>query len=193
MRPLSRLFKSVGLATAAVCLAVGVSTPSASGAAAPEASTLTVFSHTQVYKADQYFIPPFAPVVNWVSPVNWSAGRARLQLDVLSKPSSKLVLAQVCFWQHVGAVKFKYETCAKPVRVTDEGSWSVDLGIPNTWWQKNGFYPWTQPPSVVRILLKNPTDNTMMNNKRCKPVCYRGADLASHVPITMRATLTFTR
>lgn len=197
MRTFQRVFTAVGMTALAITATLGgaAAAPASATTTGAEAAggTLTVFSATQLYRADQYYAPAFSSLQNYVSPVNWSAGRAKLQLQILSKPSSRAMLAQVCFWQHAGGVKFKYETCAKPQRITDEGSWTVDLGTPASWWDKNGFYPWNNPPSVVRILLKDAASPTVMNSKNCKPVCYRGSDLAQHVPVNIKATLTITR
>ena len=46
------------------------------------------------------------------------------KLTVKSKPSSKPVLAQICMWRN----HYSQETCAKPLRVVNEGSWTVNLG-----------------------------------------------------------------
>lgn len=196
MRTFQRVFTAVGLAAIVVTGVVAGGSASAAPAPTPQpeaAQTLTVFNATQLYEHNKYFAPPFTSLQNWVAPVNYSAGRARLQLQILSKPSSRPMLAQVCFWQHADGVKFKYETCAKSVLITDETSMTVDLGVPTSWWKKNGVYPYTRPPSLVRILLKDPATSMMMNDDRCGRVCYRGNDLHQHVPVNIRATLTITR
>jgi len=157
----------------------------------PVSGAVTVFAgHTQNSGPGEYFEPNLASLSNWGA---LATGNAILNVDVLSKPSSKPINFQVCFW-YLPTGKFTGnfgETCGKQTTFTGESSFSINLGRPDSWWSKNGPFQWNKGPTVVRIMLKDPTTKKLMMSSRCGSACYSGGDLAAHVPIRLRATLTF--
>jgi len=157
----------------------------------PVSGAVTVFSnYTQNAGPGVYFEPNLASLSNWGA---LATGDAILNVDVLSKPSSKPIKFQVCFW-YLPTGKFTGnfgETCGKQTTFTGESSFSINLGRPDSWWSKNGSFQWNKGPTVVRIMLKDPTTKKLMMSSRCGSACYKGGDLAAHVPIKLRATLTF--
>ena len=84
------------------------------------------------------------------------------------------------------------ETCSSEsqTRITDETTVTVDLGVPTSWWKLGGTFPWSSGPTVVRIMIKDEVSKRLMMSSSCGAYCYPGTDLNSHVPITLRGTLT---
>lgn len=149
----------------------------------------TLFDQPLVHQATGLAVAD-AQLADWTSPVDYSLGRAYMRVEVTSKPSSLGVFAQMCMWRHDGAVKFKYETCAKGVTFTQPGVHYLDLGTPTTWFKKNGVWDFSKQPDLVRFVMKPDHDrNQTLLSTRCAPVCYRGSDLHLHVPIAFRASV----
>ena len=142
----------------------------------------TLFDFTGTQTASSYWQPnPNQP--NYKSP-NYAGGKVYVQVKVLEKPSSKSMQAQLCMWRH-GTTKFQYETCAPANRITfqNEGTYYAELGAPQSWWKKAGGWDWSKPASVIRLMLKDPATGKLFLSSRCGAGCYRGGDLAEHVPV----------
>lgn len=195
----SRTLTRTLVAVAAMASAITVSSSSVSVAEAPDTSSDTaaaaaapqrvLFSYTGVQSFAQYWEPRPAQPSSYTSPVNYAGGHFYLKLDVLSKPSNKAMIPQVCMWRH-GAKKFQYETCSSTkMSFTSKGTYWIDLGAPAGWWKKAGGYDWSKQASVMRIMLKDPATKKLFLSSKCGAACYRGGDLAQHVPVQMRAEL----
>ena len=149
-----------------------------------------VFSHSGAQTASSYFEPVAQQPADYTSP-NLAQGRAYVRIQVTSKPSHKPMQPMVCFWRHGPVKRFQFETCASTSGFTfsERGTYWLDLGAPASWWKLNGVYDWSQPASVVRIMLKDPATGSLLLSSKCGAACYRGDDLADHVPVQMTAEL----
>ena len=155
-------------------------TPAAAG------RTVTIFSGTSTSGATTYWDVGHKGPNNLVSPVNYVGGNATLRLNVLSKPSTKALLVQVCMWRN----NYQQETCSPAGTITRTGTYNFNLGRPAGWWKK-GTFSWATPYQYSRLMVKDPASKRLMMSRNCGAACYRGNDLGQHVPIRMSGTLTF--
>ncbi len=153
-------------------------------------------NHDQAPASNEYYDPPWVDQGNWRSP-DLIIGEARLELEVLSKPTSHPVEIQVCAWRFLNGVNWSggfQETCSPQYPFTDEmGPTTVDLGSPLDWWVLNGQpFPWDIGPDVLRIMIKDSATQTLMMTDFCGGACWGGSgSVEVHLPIRMRTTLTF--
>ena len=149
------------------------------------------------------------PNANWPSggsmksPVNYADGRAYMRLEILSKPTSINMAAQVCFWFQYDGKSFanKYEeTCSSPstlMQFTDEGLYYFEIRSPSTWWSQNGSnnktgqFDWGKKPHVARIMFKDLKTGTLFFEKSCGSACWSGGDARDHTPVKFNAELIF--
>ena len=176
-------------ATTAPPTTVPATTPPATTAppapSAAAATQLMLFDHLATQTPDAYWEPVANQPADYTAPVNLAGGNAYLKLDMVSKPSDKLMHPQVCFWTHAESRKFKFETCSetKAISVTAEGTYWANLGPVASWWKMNGVYDWAQPSSVVRIMFKDPATGQLFMGTKCGAACYPGDDLLDHIPL----------
>jgi len=163
----------------------------------PAGNAVTIWSPTtQNAGPGDYFQPNFNDQGNWRSP-NIVAKKVLLQLEIVNKPTSKAIEIQVCAWRWKNGRNFSGgfdETCSKRFGYTDEiGKHTLDLGSPNDWWVKGGgTFPWDKGPDVMRLMIKDTATQSLMMSSRCGSACYSGSgSLAPHVPIRLRASMTF--
>lgn len=153
-------------------------------------------THTESAGPGHYFQPPFNDQGNWLGP-NVTTGDAILTLEITDKPTSQAIDIQVCAWNFLNGRDFAdgvHETCSSKTRFTDEtvGPVIINLGAPAGWWKHADFFPWTEGPDLMRIIIKDAATQTLMMATICGESCYAGAgSVDSHVPITMTASLTF--
>ncbi len=163
----------------------------------PAGKAVTIWSPTtQSAGPGDYFQPNFNDQGNWRSP-NIVAKKVLLQLEILNKPTSLPIEIQVCAWRWKNGRNFSGgfdETCSKRFGYTDEiGKHTLDLGSPNDWWVKGGgTFPWDKGPDVMRLMIKDTATQSLMMSSRCGSACWKGSgSLAPHVPIRIRASMTF--
>jgi len=149
------------------------------------------------------------PNANWPKsgsmkgPVNYADGRAYFRLEILSKPTSINMAAQVCLWFQYDGRSFgnKYEeTCSSPstlMQFTDEGLYYFEIRSPSTWWSqdgsnnKTGQFDWGKKPHVARIMFKDLKTGTLFFEKSCGSACWSGGDARDHTPVKFNAELIF--
>jgi hypothetical protein len=120
---------------------------------------------------------------NWTSPINYAGGRVYTRFQVVSKPSSKPLDVQICAWRN----NFTIETCSyTKFRFSDEGTFYINFGAPNSWWKKNGNWSWATPFSPVRWMVKDPNTGKLMQTSSCGGACSTSAAVAGHNPMTFR-------
>jgi hypothetical protein len=176
------LISAAIVALAATGVTAGLTAGTASGAGT---SQFTLFDATGINTARSYYQPAFSSPANWTTPINYSGGTAYWRLQVVDKPSSLAMKAQVCMWR----VNFTVETCsALGTTITDEGTYWYNLGSPGSWWKKNNNWAMT-PPDNIRIMLKDNISGLQLQSSACGNYCYPRTDLALHVPITMNSQL----
>lgn len=146
----------------------------------------TLFNQSLTHTATSLGTPAFSGPANWSSPTNYAGGRVYLRLQVTSKPSTKAVFSQVCMWRN----NFAVETCAAGPVFTRTGTYYLDLGVLGTWYKRNGVWDYTVPPEVVMVMMKDNADRSqLLMSRHCGAFCYKGSDLASHVPIGYQASV----
>ncbi|MEL6893114.1 MAG: thrombospondin type 3 repeat-containing protein [Actinomycetota bacterium] len=182
-----RLAAMLGLILALTAAITPVGSAAASSA---DGGTLVVFSATGVQRSDSYFEPSatMPSSGSFEEPADYIRGTAYLRLDIRSKPSSKVIHAQPCFWRH-DPVRFHQETCGGRFALTDEGEYWIDLGRPDRWFNLRDF-GWDTPFDVARVMLKDDEQNLLLDT-RCGEACYPFDDLSDHVPIRFAADLVF--
>jgi len=149
------------------------------------------------------------PKLTWPSsgsmkgPVNYADGRAYFRMEIVSKPTSINMAAQVCLWFQYDGRSFgnKYEeTCSSPstlMQFTDEGLYYFEIRSPSTWWSQNGSsnktgkFDWGKKPHVVRIMFKDLKTGTLFFEKSCGSACWSGGDARDHTPVRFHAELIF--
>lgn len=172
----------LALATAAGSLASSVTPASAS------ATQFTLFDEHLVHTAEALGNPTLSSPTNWVSPVNYAQGRGFLRLEITSKPSLKPTRVQMCMWR----ARMSIETCTPGLVLSTTGVYWIDLQRPAGWWKKNANWDFNIQPEVARIMFKDAADlDQLLMSKRCGAYCYKGPDLAQHVPIGYRASVVF--
>lgn len=166
-------------------------TSSADVEAAP--SQITVFKHTGSQTPSQYFDPTLNQPTSYTSPADYANGRVFVKLDVLSKPSNRSIIPQLCFWRHTDTQKFKFETCAitRKFAFDSKGTVWIDAGRPADWYKKGGSWDWSKQASLGRIMLKDEATGKLLLTSRCGAACYRGDDITDHVPVKMTAEVIF--
>lgn len=154
---------------------------------------ITIWNHTGVHDRDTYWEPKLDQPASYTGSPDYANGTAYLKLQVLSKPSNKLMIPSVCFWRHGAQKRFQFETCARTRddAFTSTGTYWIELGTPKTWWKKNGVFDWSKPVSVGRIMLKDPATGSLFLSSKCGQACYQGNDLGRHVPLRMASQLVF--
>jgi poly(3-hydroxybutyrate) depolymerase len=119
---------------------------------------------------------PAAPA-DWARPVDYAGGRARLRLEVRSKPNPHAkTLYLVCFIQR------QDYTCSPYVRFRAPGvyTWEVPLA---SFWQSKKKYDFSRKPAEVHLIVK---DANQVNLDRGNP--FAGApDLSLYLPLDVRA------
>ena len=167
---------------------------------APASGSVVIWNQTMNSGPDVYWEPNWNDVGNFRSP-NLIAGDAVLEVEILSKPTSREVILQVCAWRWLNGHSFSggfEETCTsqnlQTMRFTDEtGKVTINLGSPDGWWVKGGGkFPWDKGPDVMRILIKDAATKSLLIDSRCGSACYTGpGNAADHTPIQIRSKLTF--
>jgi hypothetical protein len=173
-----------GLLALATTMAVAVGLVTTPALSSPS-TQFTLFDATLTHRRDAYWQPTTTAPTNWVTPINYVNGIPYLRVQVIDKPSSLRVQANVCFWRS----QYTVETCATKFFFSNEGTYWVKLQSPSAWWKKNGVFDWTVPFDVSRIMLKNASTGKLLMDRRCGASCYTGSDLAQHVPITLSAEM----
>ncbi|MFK8025105.1 MAG: fibronectin type III domain-containing protein [Ilumatobacter sp.] len=184
----------------AACIAVAALAAPAVSTTGPiqaaGADQISVWDTTLSQTYDSYWEPALNQPADYTGPRDYASGTAYIKIDVLEKPSDLAMIPLICFWTHTAAQKFKYETCARKGvdRIfTDEGTYYFDLKAPESWWQKNGVFDWSTPPTLGRIMLKKAYSETteLMLGKLCGSFCYKGDDLEDHIPVRIASELIF--
>jgi len=162
----------------------------------PTGAVVIFGPHTQEVGPEQYFTPP-EMITTGDALAAKTAGIAMLELAVLSKPSDLLVDYQVCFWNVHDPFWLSFdETCSAALTADDEFSSVVfNLATPDSWWTLDGMpFPWAEfgdGLDIARVMVKDNATQKLLLSINCGSSCYEGTDLADHVPIEIRATLTF--
>jgi hypothetical protein len=106
-------------------------------------------------KAFSYFPIPDGAPANWKGLPNFFAGTVKLRIEVISKPSNRLVNYQMCVWQ-----KGQHSCCgAKSFSNTGVYEWQESFA---SFWNGNAI-DWTQPLAKTMLVIKdkdgNPVDD----------------------------------
>ncbi len=155
------------------------------GSSAAVVDQFTFFDSSSLsHTASKYLQPTTSGPSNWVSPTNYAAGRMYLRLEVVSRPSTKPLDVQICVWRN----SYVQESCSPTARLANAGGvqW-IDLGSPANWWKKNGTWSWTTAFSPTRLMIKDVASGKLLMTSNCGASCYTGSDIASHVPINVKA------
>ena len=121
---------------------------------------------------------------NWESPVNYVDGHLYMRLEVLEKPSDKLVAAQLCMWQD----GFSLESCSSPcMTYSTTGVYYVDLSTPSGWWRSRPL-DYTRTFQQIALMYKDGSCGAnLIRVGACGSHCYTGSDIDEHVPIRYHA------
>ena len=178
--------RRVGLAVLIASLAVALLPPRALG------DEVVVFDEVMTWRHEDpaSFEGRARGPGNWVTPVNYRDGRLMFRLEVSSKPSDRPMYAQVC----LGQQGWQIESCSGRFdpQFATPGVYTTDLGAPSSWWS-HGAVDWTNlgASTFPSFSLSDPLSDRLMQSQGCGAYCWDPAfgNIASHMPITVRATL----
>jgi hypothetical protein len=125
---------------------------------------------------------------DWTSPANYYEGTIYMRIDVQSKPSLRLVAAQLCAWQDV----FSKEGCCDAAMFRGTGVAYFKATRRPADFSKivGGGLDWTREFYRVKFMLKDGSKSgPLLATSRCGQACYPGDDIDLHVPITHHATV----
>jgi hypothetical protein len=177
----------IGAAVAVLVLsgaiALGTATSGTAGAATTQ---FTFFNQNVTHTSTSYAAPAISAETpaNWVSPINYAAGRMYLRFEVLSKPTNKTLQVQMCLWRS----NYTIETCSGTTDFSGTGVHWIDLGRPNDWWKKNGNWSWTIPFSPVRLMIKDKATGKLFLTNSCGAYCSTETAVAGHLPLSIHAS-----
>lgn len=186
-RSIRRLLLPLALAAGVVASPLG-----AAPSAGAQVNQIMIWNATDSQESGAYWEPPLNQPANYLTPIDYANGRAHIKIRVDAKPSTRSMKAIICFWRH-GTSRFQFETCKAGPTFTKTGTYYADLGVPMSWWDKNGYYDWRKPASVGRIMLVDPATGKILMNNLCGNTCYKGVDISAHIPVKMTSQLVFVK
>jgi hypothetical protein len=131
----------------------------------------TFTATAQNTSSSEYGVEPLPGVPeNWRSPIDYSAGRVHVRVEVIEKPSSMRTLCNVCL-----AAGDKLTCMPYPPPYATPGTYDSEPKI-SSFWQYD-VYDWTKPVEEVRVVVKDENGRFVQGN-------------AAYFPTTLHVTVT---